>query len=597
MYLIDYYILHSLKGFKMRKIFAVFLAVLFSLTYTRAMADSVLQIDVGNTAAVGSYVQDTDLSNNGVWNGISFVTTPIDTSHVPFPALQQVYETQRYSTDLLYTIPNLTPNIKYLVRTHFAETYFTSANQRIFNILINGTTVESGFDIFAKSGGTNVAIVKDYLTTVPVNGTITVELVATTNYAALAGLELIPENVTVPTPVPTVVPTVTPTVAPTATPKPTPVPTLAPTPTPTLAPTPTPIPTQSGFPIFTTLFTANTPFHHTVAELKTAGATVLSQQIANNYWGEGIETGQPYNTTAGTGPMFVVQSGQTAQGYKMLCQAYGNCTVNGKVIYFPNGAQPSKGSDHHITSEDNVYAHGETTGWGGYGSNCQNVSGTVVPTSSCPHPCDLQPGSNGNPGTMDCDWGGFYPYGGSGLANPPGESGTAGGYAYGLMSIAPQELLNGHIDHALGITESCLDNNGVYPSTPGRATDATCPSNLEPNASYGDMIHLKDGVNIASLSKDPYCQTILTAFNKYGAYTSDNNGSYGIGLIMDPMTPANPLYTSANNPWTNIIFPSWLKNGEATGSATGPLYTHDCLENIPASDIEVIQINNTLPPQ
>jgi hypothetical protein len=331
---------------------------------------------------------------------------------------------------------------------------------------------------------------------------------------------------------------------------------------------------QTPYPIFSSLFRGNTPFHHTVASLMAVGATVRPAEIAEHYWAEGIGTAQPFNPSSGLGPLYQVHQGDP--GYVFSCPAYGKCTFSGSVVHFPEGAAASTGSDHHLVSLDPVYLDGEVDGWGGYGPADEQ--------------CNLIAGSPS--GKVTCSWGGFYPFSGPGLANPPGESGTAGGYALGMIDITAQELLQGHIDHALGITESCLDDGGIYPSTPGRTTDAKCPSSQEPNAVYGDMIHLKAGVDVTKISANKYCQTVLTALQTYGAYTSDNNGQWGIGLLYE--NPEAPVYAT-KNPWTETIYPSWLASGDATGSATGPLYFDQCLKNVPASDIEVIQISTTLP--
>jgi len=60
----------------------------------------------------------------------------------------------RHRTVWNFTIhPNLTPGASYSVRLDFAELYFTSAGQRIFNVSINGSQVLSNFDIVAAAGG------------------------------------------------------------------------------------------------------------------------------------------------------------------------------------------------------------------------------------------------------------------------------------------------------------------------------------------------------------------------------------------------------------------------------------------------------------
>jgi hypothetical protein len=499
---------------------------------TAQAASSYVGIDAGG-AATGNWVADTDYS--GGWP--ASVSTTINTSKVTNPAPQQVYQSQRTGTAFTYTIHSLAASAAYTVRLHLVESWWTAAGKREFNVSINGSQVLTNFDIFKTAGGENIAVVEQFSTHADSTGTITVTFTATVDNATIAGLEIESASASA-------------------------------------ASTPTPTPATGTYPVYSSYFTGNTPFHHSVASLMSAGASVLSSTIAQHYWSEGINTTQPFNSS-GMDPLYFVHSGDP--GYVFSCPAYGTCSVSGKVIHYPSGAAASTGSDHHLVSFDPVYADGETDGWGGDGSSNQQ--------------CNLISGSpNGN---VTCSWGGFFPFSGNGLANPIYDSGIAGGYALGLISITAQELLQGHIDHALGITESCLDNNGVYPSQVGRSTDSACPSSEEPNAVYGDMIHLKSGVNVASLSTNSYCRTVLTAFQTYGAYTSDNDGSYGISLMFE--SPNNPLY-AASNPWTTTIFPSLVSTGDASGTPNGgPLYFKTCLQNVPAGDIEVIQISSNLP--
>ena len=44
----------------------------------------------------------------------------------------------------------------------FAELYYTSSGQRVFDVAINGVTVASHLDVFAASGGINRALDLSY---------------------------------------------------------------------------------------------------------------------------------------------------------------------------------------------------------------------------------------------------------------------------------------------------------------------------------------------------------------------------------------------------------------------------------------------------
>jgi hypothetical protein len=54
------------------------------------------------------------------------------------------------------------PNGLYQIQMLDAETYWTAAGQRKFNLFINGTQVLSNFDIFAAAGGQNIAITRTF---------------------------------------------------------------------------------------------------------------------------------------------------------------------------------------------------------------------------------------------------------------------------------------------------------------------------------------------------------------------------------------------------------------------------------------------------
>lgn len=100
----------------------------------------------------------------------------VDTSHVTNAAPQAVYQYEGYGsgTSFTYTLPNLTAGASYTVRLHFAETYFRSSGQRIFNISINGTQVLSNFDIVAAAGGAKIAVIEHFTATADSGGHITV---------------------------------------------------------------------------------------------------------------------------------------------------------------------------------------------------------------------------------------------------------------------------------------------------------------------------------------------------------------------------------------------------------------------------------------
>jgi hypothetical protein len=89
-----------------------------------------------------------------------------------------------------YTIPGLTAGTQYTVLLHFAETYFTAAGDREFNVAINGTSVLSNLDVFATVGA-NAALVKTFTATANSSGDIVIAFTdGAANQPLVMGIEI-----------------------------------------------------------------------------------------------------------------------------------------------------------------------------------------------------------------------------------------------------------------------------------------------------------------------------------------------------------------------------------------------------------------------
>ena len=115
----------------------------------------VYQINAGGPA-VAPFAADGLVSGGNTYT----TGTTQNTTGVANAAPAAVYQSERYGT-FTYTFPSLTPNAPYTVRLHFAEIYWTSTGQRVFNVSINGTQVLTNFDIFALAGA-NKAVVQSF---------------------------------------------------------------------------------------------------------------------------------------------------------------------------------------------------------------------------------------------------------------------------------------------------------------------------------------------------------------------------------------------------------------------------------------------------
>ena len=90
-----------------------------------------------------------------------------------------------------YTIPGLTAGSSYTVLLHFAETYFTAAGSREFDVAINGTTVLTNFDIVGTVGAKDAALVEIFTATANSSGDIVIAFSAgAANQPLLMGLEI-----------------------------------------------------------------------------------------------------------------------------------------------------------------------------------------------------------------------------------------------------------------------------------------------------------------------------------------------------------------------------------------------------------------------
>jgi hypothetical protein len=144
--------------------------------------------------------EDDDAGNftpdsNMLQGGTNRKDTKIDTSNVPNPAPEAVYQSERYSDDFTYTY-EVPKDGRYLVRLHFAELFDNAADMRVENIEINGNMVLKDFDIFKAAGGLNKAVVREFKDITPdKDGKIAIRITAAPQSpdknAKISGLEIL----------------------------------------------------------------------------------------------------------------------------------------------------------------------------------------------------------------------------------------------------------------------------------------------------------------------------------------------------------------------------------------------------------------------
>ena len=146
-------------------------------------------IDCGGLAA-GSFAADACYLNGNIHS----TANAIHTSGLFHPAPAAVYQTERYSDssgNVTYIFTNLTPNAGYLVRLHFAEIFFTSAGQRIFNVFINGAQIITNLDVFAAAGASDTALIRQFNVAAGPTGEFVIVASNVVQNAKINGIEIL----------------------------------------------------------------------------------------------------------------------------------------------------------------------------------------------------------------------------------------------------------------------------------------------------------------------------------------------------------------------------------------------------------------------
>ncbi len=161
-----------------------YLSLPVSGTASTAPTTSSVLVDSGSSSAQGSYAADKNFSGGATANSSNTIAIPSGDT-----ASQSVYQTNRYG-NFTYTFSGFTANSAHTVKLHFAETYWQSTGQRTFNVLVNGATALSNFDIIAAAGSRNAAVVKSVNATANSSGQITIQFQTVTNNAQINAVEI-----------------------------------------------------------------------------------------------------------------------------------------------------------------------------------------------------------------------------------------------------------------------------------------------------------------------------------------------------------------------------------------------------------------------
>src|SRR5260370_813592 len=135
----------------------------------------------GATAASSGHIDCSCTANTASAGTLAYAT---------IPAPMAVYQTARIGS-FTYTITGgFTAGSSHTVRLHFAETYWTAAGLRIFNVTINGTAVLTNFDIFATAGAKNKAVIEQFTENANSSGQYVIQVTPVKDNSLVSGIDV-----------------------------------------------------------------------------------------------------------------------------------------------------------------------------------------------------------------------------------------------------------------------------------------------------------------------------------------------------------------------------------------------------------------------
>lgn len=145
-------------------------------------------IDVGTRRAADGWSADAATGASGTGRSTG---RRIDTTRAADAAPEGVYQHQREGAST-YRIDGLTAWAAYTLRLHFAETRYRRVGERVFDVAVNGVTRLVDYDILARAGARDRAVVSELAVRADEAGEIRVDLSALNlrRPPTLAGIEL-----------------------------------------------------------------------------------------------------------------------------------------------------------------------------------------------------------------------------------------------------------------------------------------------------------------------------------------------------------------------------------------------------------------------
>jgi hypothetical protein len=124
-------------------------------------------------------------ADTGFIGGSTYGTgAPIANTSTPL-----LYQSERYQSGTALQYRFSVPNGSYTVRLKFAEIWFSSTGQRVFNIALNGQVLTPNFDVVSAAGGPLRAVDRDYAVSVN-NGQIAIDLIPVVSNPKISAIEI-----------------------------------------------------------------------------------------------------------------------------------------------------------------------------------------------------------------------------------------------------------------------------------------------------------------------------------------------------------------------------------------------------------------------
>jgi hypothetical protein len=133
---------------------------------------------------------------------------------------------------------------------------------------------------------------------------------------------------------------------------------------------------------------------------------------------------------------------------------------------------------------------------------------------------------------------------------------TAGGACEGAGVLSPQQLIAGHINHALFLITNCANGN-VYPAETGSNTDRC--SGTGPALGARLWYDVPDATTEADAALHPWEKAILEALHDYGGYVMDdvNGGAIGQGVQFVPESEEPAYRYGSGDQWSGLAAQGW----------------------------------------